>query len=89
MAKDYLRTSDSRQWGGAYQLRSERLRVQGWINTAIQKGAKDTDTVDIPDAPGITAPSAPNTPPKVGDTVGGYRFKGGDFNDEKNWEPVQ
>lgn len=32
--------------------------------------------------------SAPKAPPKAGDTVSGYKFKGGNPADQKNWEKV-
>lgn len=45
-----------------------------------------------PNAPGApVAPAAPGVPgaPKAGAVEDGYRFKGGDPADQKNWEPVQ
>jgi hypothetical protein len=35
------------------------------------------------------APGGATAPPKIGDVVQGYKFKGGDPADPKNWEQVQ
>lgn len=41
------------------------------------------------DEAAASAPKAEAAAPMVGDVVKGYRFKGGDRNDPKNWEPVE
>ena len=57
-----------------HQLRSEKLRVQGWINRAIEKGAKPDEDFEVDAPDGITAPGGagthpPATPPAPGATV--------------------
>ena len=43
---------------------------------------------NLPSRGGPKTPNAPTTP-KVGFIEEGYRFKGGDPSDQKNWEKVQ
>jgi hypothetical protein len=61
------------------------------------KGAKDSkdplgsgtvvEPGTTPQRPADPSPARPAAP-KAGDAVGGHTFKGGDPNDQKNWEPV-
>lgn len=41
-----------------------------------------------PTAPAAASPAAPTGPPKPGDIIDGYRFKGGNPSDQGSWEKV-
>jgi hypothetical protein len=67
-------------------LTKEADKWQRYMDETLSHGARPDQAVDIKN-PGMSAP-APSGPPKMGDVIGGYRYKGGDPNDDKNWEPL-
>ena len=74
-------------------LRAERKDVSSRLNSIItpanQKTALSTQLSELDKR--IEAIKHPPKfgHPKVGEVRAGYRFKGGDPNDQKNWEPVK
>ena len=82
--------------GGSFMLEHfENLANAGKLDAPTMRAAIDQElrymknNSELPSSGGAGGGGGGHAAPKAGDVVGGYRFKGGDPNDQKNYEKVK
>jgi hypothetical protein len=70
-------------------VRNNKSKLQGEYGFDIDTAIKEVDKKTASDKPATSSGSSSVKKIKTGDVIDGYKFKGGNPNDQKNWEEVK